>query len=348
MPLVLIWDYTMAERMNMKEMMSDTTISCMREMVKDYLSEMQGRTTDTGALGVSTGFKPLDDLTGGLENGKVYVIGGRPEIGKEEFMLSIILNIIRETELPVLLFSTNRMKSDYTKRLLSMHCDIPTTHLSTGQLEPREWDRLNKKVGTLRDAPLFVHDSMDLPQNELIETVRTSIREKGVKIIFIDCLQMIDFAKEEMTPSERMAKVMYSLKLLAIMTNLPIVAGSMLNRSVEYREGLYGKLPLLCDLANSCYIEELADVVMMVHRPEYYRIYEDEKGNNLRGVMEIVVQKNRLKPSDYFRLNYNQKTGAVSMKGDTTASSKQVSLEELEKNSEVIEKLVKTFDLVER
>lgn len=337
----------MAERMNMKEMMSDTAISCMREMVKDYLSEMQGRTADTGGLGFSTGFKPLDDLTGGLENGKVYVIGGRPEIGKEEFMLSIILNIIKETELPVLLFSTNRMKSDYTKRLLSMHCDIPTTHLSTGQLEPREWDRLNKKVGTLRDAPLFVHDSMDLPQNELIETVRTSIREKGVKIIFIDCLQMIDFAKEEMTPSERMAKVMYSLKLLAIMTNLPIVAGSMLNRSLEYREGSYGKLPLLCDLANSCYIEELADVVMMVHRPEYYRIYVDEKGNNLRGVMEILVQKNRLKASGEFFLDYNQKTGAVSMKG-AAASSKQVSLEELEKNSKVIEKLVKTFDLVER
>ena len=221
---------------SLNEMMSDNSYIDMREMLKDCISNIQERTAKTGVPGIPTGFKPLDNLIGGFEKGKVYVIGGRPCMGKEEFMLSMIKNIIMKTKLPVLLFSTNHLKSDYVQRLLAMYCDIPVMHLFQGNMEIHEWKRLDKRVGELADAPLYMHDSLDLPLNELVETARNCIRERYVRIIFIDCLQMIDLVKEDDNPSDRVAKVMLSLKQLARLTNVPIIVGSMLSRGVEYRD----------------------------------------------------------------------------------------------------------------
>lgn len=329
-------------------MMSDIDYSNMREMLKDCLCEIQSRAANTSLPGISTGFKPIDDLTGGFENGKVYVIGGRPCMGKEEFMLSMIIDIVLESRLPLLMFSTNHKKLDYIQRLLSIHCDIPTTHLHQGFLECNEWERLDKEVGALIDAPLFIHDNLDLPLNELTESARNCIREKETKIIFIDCLQMIDFANEEDNPSERIAKVMCSLKQMACSFDIPIIVGSMLSRGIEYREGIEGKHPQLMDLANSSYIEGLADVIMMVHRPEYYHIYQDDNGWDLHGVMEIIVKKNNLKSLGDILLDYHQDTGIVSLRKNTIKSaSKLVSLKELSADNKAVKSLVEAFNLEE-
>ena len=328
--------------------MCDTDYSNMREMLKGCLCEVQAKATKSCLSGISSGFEPLDYLTGGFENGKVYVIGGRPCMGKKEFMLSMIIDIVLESKLPVLLFSTNYMKPDYLQRLLAIHCDIPTLHLHHGLLEPHEWERLDKGVGIWVDAPLFIHDSLDLPLNELTETARNCIRENGTRIVFIDCLQMIDFAKEGENISERIAKVMCLLKQLASLFDIPIIVGSMLSRGVEYREGIEGKQPQLMDLANSSYIEELADVVMMVHRPEYYHIFQDEQGRDLHGLMEIFVKKNSLKPLGNILLDYHQETGFVSLRKNTNESaSKPVSLKELSTGNKAIESLIETFNLEE-
>jgi Replicative DNA helicase len=172
---------------------------------------------------------------------------------------------------------------------------------------------LDKVVGALIDAPLFMHDSQDLPLNELIETSRNCIREREIKIIIIDCLQMVDFTKEDSPVTEKIAKIMFSLKQLASLADVPIVVGSMLGRGVEYREGIEGRKPQLMDLANSSYIEGLADVVMMVHRPEYYHIYVDDNGRDLHGKIEIIVNKNALRPLGNILLDYHQKTGIVTI-----------------------------------
>ena len=332
----------------MKDMMSDMKYSNMQEMLNDCLSEVNARIEKTGFSGISSGFKPLDDLTGGFEKGKVYVIGGRPGMGKEELMLSMIKDIVLKSKLPVLLFSTNYKKSDYVERLLSSHCDIPTTHLHKGLMKDYEWIRLDKGVHALEKAPLFIHDSLDLPLNELTEIACICIKEKGIKVIFIDFLQMIDFAKEDGNISERIAKVMGSLKQLACLFNIPIIAGSMLNRGVEWRDGIEGKQPQFVDLANSSYIEELADVVMMVYRPEYYRIYLDEQCRDLHGMMEVFVRKNNLKPLGSIRLAYHQKTGFVSlMKDSLDSSSKPVSLKKMSTDNKAIKSLMEAFDLEE-
>lgn len=262
-------------------------------------------------------------------------------------MLSMIDNIVQKNELPVLLFSTRHMKSDYVYKILSIHCDISTLNLQNGSVESDEWVKLDKGIKSLANAPLFIHDSFDLSLDDLMETAKNCIKEMGIKIIFIDCLQMIDFANENGNPSERIARVMYSLKRFAHFTNLPIVVGSMMNRVVEYREGNEGKRPQLTDLANSCFIEELADVVMFVHRPEYYHIYMDEHGEDLRGIMQIIVRKNSFKPLGEFILNYKQETGAVIMRKETSAStSRSISMEELMENK-AVRNLIKKFDLEE-
>ena len=327
-------------------MKSDNSYTNMREMLKDCMTQIQTTVKNDNAPDISSGFQDLDYMIGGFEKGKVYVIGGRPCMGKEEFMLSIILNIIIESKLPVLLFSTNNMKSDYIQRFLTIHCDIPILHLQQGLLELHDWERMDKKVGPLGDAPLFLHDSLDLPFDELVETAKKCSRGEGLRIIFIDCLQMINFTKEDENASERIAKVMHALKQLARQIDVPIVIGSMLGRGVEYREGIEGKQPQLMDLANSSFIEGLADVIMMVHRPEYYHIYQDELGRDLHGRIEIIVKKNALKPLGSFLLEYNQDTGIVSEIYDRSAS-KPVSLEEFGTASKAIIKLIDTFDLEE-
>ena len=249
----------------------------------------------------------------------------------------------------MLLFSTNHMKSDYVERILTIHCDIPTMLLHQGLLKKEEWEKVDKDVKTLADAPLYIHDCLDLPLNELAETARYCIRGTGARVIFIDCLQMIDFtAKEDNNSSEKIAKVMYSLKQLASITNIPIVVGSMLSRGVEYREGFEGKRPQLMDLANSSYIEGLADVIMMVHRPEYYRIYEDVHGQDLHGLMEIFVKKNNLKPSGSFLLEYHQDTGVVCLRKSAVKSeSRPVSLKDLNTDNKAVQWLIRDFDLDE-
>ena len=330
----------------MNKMMSDIGYTNMQEMLKDCLCEVQTKAANNGILGIPSGFQPLDDLIGGFEKGKLYVIGGRPSMGKEEFMLSMIKDIILESKVPVLLFSTNYMKSDYIQRLLAIHCDIPVSHLNQGFLELHEWVRLDKGVGALIDAPLFMHDSLDLPLNELIESARNCIREKEIKIIFIDCLQMVDFTKEENTISEKIAKIMFSLKQLASLAEVSIVVGSMLGRGVEYREGIEGKKPQLMDLTNSSYIEGLADVVIMAHRPEYYHIVDDN-GRDLHGKMEIIVNKNALRPLGNILLDYHQKTGIVTIKKTRKTASKPVSLKDLSTDNEAVIKLIKTFNLEE-
>ena len=331
-------------RMNMKEMIRDIGYSNMREMLKSCLLGVQERAKSTDLPGLSSGLEPLDNFTGGLEKGKVYVIGGRPGMGKDDLMLSMILDIILRSRCSVLLFSTNYMKQDYMQRLLSIHCNIPTTRLSQGFLEPHEWDRLDKNVETLANGDLFIHDSFDLPLNELIETARFCIRETGAKVIFIDCLQMIDLANDDGNTSERIKKVMCSLKQLACFLDVPIVAGAMLSREVEYREEAKIKHPQLMDMAIPCYAEILADVIMIVHRPEGNRI----RSRDLQGKIELLLKKNNLRPLGNILLDYHQDTGVVSFGKKTIKSeSKAAGLKELNTHNKAIKNLIETFKLEE-
>ena len=331
----------------MKETKSENGCCGMKEMLKDCLQGLQEKIAKESWLGIPSGFRPLDDLTDGFENGKVYVVGGKPCMGKEEFMLSMIDNIIQKSELSVLLFSAKKLKSEYFSRFLSIHCDIPTLDLNKGRLEPHLWKKLDEGIETLDDDTLFIHDSLGIPLDELIETTRNCIKEKDISIVFIDCLQMIDLGDENGSPSERTANVMRQLKQLAIQENLPIIVGTMLDNFTSYDEEYDYRRPDMSDLPDSSFIEELADVVMFVHRPEYYSIYTDEHGEDFHGVMQIIVRKNSFKPTGEFIVNYKLETGAVFMGEDTnTSTCRPIRIEDLKENK-AVRNLIRKFDLEE-
>ena len=325
---------------------NENGISKAREMLCDYVDEILQNVSKESFPGISTGFRSLDDLTGGFENGKVYVIGGRPAMGKEELMLSMIRSIVLDSKMGALLFVANHLKRDYMARLLSIHCGISTLRIKAQMMETWERKRQERKIGELMNAPLLISGGLDLKLDEMLEMARHCISEKGVKIVFVDCLQMVDYNSEGTCHSDRLAHVMYSLKELAREMNLPVVVGAMLSRYIEYREGLEGKRPVLMDLANSCYIEELADVVMMVHRPEYYHLYVNYDGKDLRGQMQVLVKKNALRPLGEVTFRYEQDTGAI-IQLEPSGSEGSWRLEELKANNEAVESLINALNLEE-
>ena len=179
-------------------------------------------------------------------------------------------------------------------RLIVNVCEIPGEKIKSGQLAPYEWGQLDYKIKELYDAPLFVDDTPSLSVFELRTKARRLVREHGVKIIIIDYLQLMNASGMSFgSRQEEVSTISRSLKGLAKELNIPIIALSQLNRGVESREGIDGKRPQLSDLRESGAIEQDADMVCFIHRPEYYKIFQDEKGNDLHGMAEIIIAKHR-------------------------------------------------------
>ena len=179
-------------------------------------------------------------------------------------------------------------------RLISNVCEIPSEKIKSGQLAAYEWQQLYYKLKDLLDAPLYVDDTPSLSVFELRTKARRLVREHGVRIIIIDYLQLMNASGMAFgSRQEEVSTISRSLKGLAKELNIPIIALSQLNRGVESREGLEGKRPQLSDLRESGAIEQDADMVCFIHRPEYYKIFQDDKGNDLRGMAEIIIAKHR-------------------------------------------------------
>ena len=247
-----------------------------------------------GITGVPTGYNKLDDITSGWQASDLVIIAGRPAMGKTSFALSLAKNIAADYGLPTAFFSLEMSNVQLVNRLMSNVCEIQGSHLQSGQLHPDEWGRLDKYINNLYGAPLYVDDTPGLSIFELRTKARRLVREQGVKIIMIDYLQLMNANGMRFSSrQEEVSTISRSLKGLAKELNIPILALSQLNRGVESREGLEGKRPQLSDLRESGAIEQDADMVIFVHRPEYYHIYQDENGRDLHGMAQIIIAKHR-------------------------------------------------------
>ena len=179
-------------------------------------------------------------------------------------------------------------------RLISNVCEIPSEKIKSGQLADYEWQQLDYKLRDLLDAPLYVDDTPSLSVFELRTKARRLVREHGVRVIIIDYLQLMNASGMSFgSRQEEVSTISRSLKGLAKELNIPIIALSQLNRGVENREGEEGKRPQLSDLRESGAIEQDADMVCFIHRPEYYKIYTSADGSDLRGMAEIIIAKHR-------------------------------------------------------
>ena len=276
-----------------------------RNMKKDYtqidpvirnaidIIQKAGANKD-GLTGVSTGYHKLDDITSGWQPSDLVIIAGRPAMGKTSFALSMAKNIAADLKVPMAFFSLEMSNVQLVNRLISNCCEIQGSKILNGQLRPDEWERLDKRLNNLLGAPLYVDDTPSLSVFELRTKARRLVREHGVKIIMIDYLQLMNASGMSYNSrQEEVSTISRSLKQLAKELNIPIIALSQLNRGVESREGIEGKRPQLADLRESGAIEQDADMVCFIHRPEYYKIYQDEKGRDLRGMAEIIIAKHR-------------------------------------------------------
>jgi len=247
-----------------------------------------------GLSGLESGFSGLDRMTSGWQNSDLIIIAARPAMGKTAFVLSMAKNIAVEFKHPVALFSLEMSNVQLVNRLIVNVCEIPGEKIKSGQLAPHEWHQLDYKLKELIDAPLYVDDTPSLSVFELRTKARRLVREHGVRIIIIDYLQLMNASGMSYgSRQEEVSTISRSLKGLAKELNIPIIALSQLNRGVESREGIEGKRPQLSDLRESGAIEQDADMVCFIHRPEYYKILTDDKGHDLRGMAEIIIAKHR-------------------------------------------------------
>ena len=247
-----------------------------------------------GLTGVPTGYHKLDEITSGWQPSDLVIIAGRPAMGKTSFALSMAKNIAADYQVPMAFFSLEMSNVQLVNRLISNVCEIQGSKILNGQLQPDEWDRLDKRLNNLLGAPLYVDDTPGLSVFELRTKARRLVREHGVKIIMIDYLQLMNANGMRFSSrQEEVSVISRSLKGLAKELDIPILALSQLNRGVESRDGLEGKRPQLSDLRESGAIEQDADMVLFVHRPEYYHIFEDDKGRDLHGMAQIIIAKHR-------------------------------------------------------
>jgi len=247
----------------------------------------------TGLTGLASGYFDLDKMTSGWQKSDLIIIAARPAMGKTAFVLSMAKNIAVNNKQPIALFSLEMSNVQLVNRLISNVCEISGDKIKSGQLVKEEWAMLDYHIKELSEAPLYIDDTPSLSIFELRTKARRLVREHDIQMIIIDYLQLMNGGATYGNRQEEVSNISRSLKGLAKELNIPIIALSQLNRGVENREGIEAKRPQLSDLRESGAIEQDADIVCFIHRPEYYRIFEDDKGHDLRGMAAIIVAKHR-------------------------------------------------------
>lgn len=248
-----------------------------------------------GITGISSGYYKLDDMICGWQDSDLVVIAGRPAMGKTAFALSLAKNIAADQKIPIAFFSLEMSDVQLANRLMSNACMVEGTKLLSGQLDTSDWMRLDKKLDKLMDAPLYIDDTESLSVMELRTKARRLVREKGVRLIMIDYLQLMTASGMKFNSrQEEVSLISRSLKGLAKELNIPVLALSQLNRGVESRNGVEGKRPQLSDLRESGAIEQDADMVIFLHRPEYYGLKISSDGLiDYTDKAEVIISKHR-------------------------------------------------------
>ena len=247
--------------------------------------------------GVPSGFKVLDKVTSGWQASDLIIIAARPAMGKTAFVLSMAKNMAVNYKAPIALFSLEMSNVQLVNRLIMNVCEIEGEKIRNGNISAKEWNKLETRITELMGAPIYIDDTPSLSVFELQSKARKLKREHNIQCIIIDYLQLMNATGMSFGSREQeVSTISRNLKALAKDLDIPIIALSQLNRSVEGRAGSDGKRPQLSDLRESGAIEQDADMVCFIHRPEYYfRNGERSEGYDAKmiGMAEIIVAKHR-------------------------------------------------------
>lgn len=280
------------------------------EVITEALRRIDIASKNEGNIsGVPSGFSGLDKLTSGWQRSDLIIIAARPAMGKTAFVLSMAKNMAVNYRIPVAMFSLEMSNVQLVNRLIMNVCEIEGDKVKTGKMTRDEHQRLYTKINELQGAPLYLDDTPSLSVFEFRSKARKLVRDHQVQLIIIDYLQLMNAQGMNFGSREQeVSMISRNLKGMAKELDIPIIALSQLNRGVEGRVGVEGKKPQLSDLRESGAIEQDADMVCFIHRPEYYRLYSDEKtGKDLRGLGEIIVAKHRNGATDEVWLRFRSK-----------------------------------------
>jgi replicative DNA helicase len=265
----------------------------MNSLVKEALHFIEAAKNQQEQLrGVPSGFTALDRITQGWQKSDLIILASRPGMGKTAFALSMARNIAVDFHKAVAVFSLEMSSVQLVTRLISAESSLPAEKLRKGDLADYEWEQLNTKISRLIDAPIFIDDTPALSIFELRAKCRRLKAQHNVEMIFIDYLQLMTGNYDRQGNREQeISNISRSLKSLAKELDVPVLALSQLSRAVETRGG--SKKPILSDLRESGAIEQDADLVLFIYRPEYYKIDQMDDGSPTAGIAEISVAKHR-------------------------------------------------------
>jgi replicative DNA helicase len=267
----------------------------------EELSKKEG-----GLTGVPTGFTNLDRLTSGWQPSDLIIVAARPGMGKTSMVLAIALNASKDFGKPVAMFSLEMASTQLVQRLISMEAEIEGSKMRNGKLQDWEWQQLQTTVDKLSSVPIFIDDTPGINIFELRAKCRRLKMQHDIQLVIIDYLQLMtggsENGKSTSNREQEIAGISRALKNMAKELSVPVIALSQLSRAVEVRGG--SKRPQLSDLRESGSIEQDADMVAFIYRPEYYQILEDEQGQSLKGVAEFIVAKHRHGATDTIRLKF--------------------------------------------
>ena len=244
-----------------------------------------------GLSGLRTGFEGLDKMTSGWQNSDLIIIAARPAMGKTAFVLSMARNMAVKHHQAVAIFSLEMSAVQLVNRLIASETELSAEKLKTGRLTDEEWQQLHSRIKALVEAPILVDDTPALSIFELRAKCRRLKQKYGIKVLIIDYLQLMTAGADMRGNREQeVSLISRQLKIIAKELSIPVMALSQLNRGVESRPD---KKPMLSDLRESGSIEQDADMVMFIHRPEKYGITVDNEGNSLLGIATIIIAKHR-------------------------------------------------------
>ena len=276
-----------------------------KDLVKQAVTKIQEIGNKDGMSGLETGFTKLDALTSGWQPSDLIIIAARPGMGKTAFVISMAKNMAIDFGHAVALFSLEMSSVQLITRMISSETGLTSEKLRKGNLEAHEWEQLNVKVKNLSDAPIFIDDTPSLSIFDLRAKARRLASQHGIKIIVIDYLQLMTAGGAVGGNREQeISMISRNLKALAKELNIPVIALSQLSRAVETRGG--SKRPLLSDLRESGAIEQDADIVSFIFRPEYYgqTEWDDDDHSPCEGQGEFIVAKHRNGGLDNIRLKF--------------------------------------------
>jgi replicative DNA helicase len=283
------------KRMRKSFVSMNTAVHSTMEM----LESIHGK--HSGITGIPAGFTELDNYTGGFQKSDLIIVAGRPSQGKTALVLSIARNASVLHNIPIGFFSLEMSTQQLVMRLICAEARVDAHSVRTGRLPEDEWRKLSTSVGRLYKAKIFIDDTPALGVLELRAKARRLKAEHNVGLIVLDYLQLMQGPRNIQSREQEISNISRSLKALAKELEVPVIALSQLNRAVEARSD---KRPVLADLRESGAIEQDADVVIFVHRPEMFGIDKDEDGDPTEGIAELILGKQRNGPTGKVKLAF--------------------------------------------